>query len=152
MCAILVFTCVSNQRSGLWGPSLADCAACNGTTQCTTGQGGPHGLGCGYLAFGQFQCAPAYAPAQAPQFADVARCAPRARAPQAHLRRRHHVVDRRLGHSGARLHRTQPAADDGTHPDSAAWLRCAALPQPAASRAPRYPGALTLRVALRRSS
>ena len=59
MCAILVFTCVSNQRSGLWGPSLADCAACNGTTQCTTGQGGPHGLGCGYLAFGQFQCVPA---------------------------------------------------------------------------------------------
>jgi hypothetical protein len=64
VCAILVFTFVSNQRAGLWGPTFADCAACNGTTECTTGAGGPHGLGCGYLAFGQFQCAPAYAPAR----------------------------------------------------------------------------------------
>jgi hypothetical protein len=58
MCALLVFTCVSNQRAGLWGPTARACAACNGTTQCTVGAGGPHGLGCGYTAFGQFQCAP----------------------------------------------------------------------------------------------
>lgn len=113
VCAILVFTCVSNQRAGLWGPTFADCAACNGTTECTTGAGGPHGLGCGYLAFGQFQCAPAYAPAR-PRLQLLTRlhcCA--ARAPQAHVRRRHHVVDRHVSHPGARLHRPKPAAHDG---------------------------------------
>jgi hypothetical protein len=58
MCALLVFTCVSNQRAGLWGPSVRACEACNGSSQCTAGAGGPHGLGCGYTAFGQFQCVP----------------------------------------------------------------------------------------------
>jgi|APGre2960657444_1045066.scaffolds.fasta_scaffold04081_7 hypothetical protein len=56
MCALLVFVTMSNQRAGLWGPSLEACAACNGTQQCTSGVGGPHGLGCPYTAFGQFQC------------------------------------------------------------------------------------------------
>lgn len=59
MCALLVFVSMSSQRAGLWGPSPAACALCNGTGpggQCTTGHGGPHGLGCPYTAFGQFQC------------------------------------------------------------------------------------------------
>ena len=59
MCALLVFVCISSQRAGLWGPSPTACALCNGggpSGQCTTGRGGPHGLGCPYTAFGQFQC------------------------------------------------------------------------------------------------
>jgi hypothetical protein len=59
MCALLVFVCVSSQRAGLWGPSPSACALCNGagpSGPCTTGRGGPHGLGCPYTAFGQFQC------------------------------------------------------------------------------------------------
>ncbi len=46
---------MSNQRAGLWGPSVRACELCNGTSQCTSGPGGPHGLGCPYTAFGQFQ-------------------------------------------------------------------------------------------------
>ena len=152
MCAILVFTCVSNQRSGLWGPSLADCAACNGTTQCTTGQGGPHGLGCGYLAFGQFQCAPAYAPGHA-RNSLTRRAACRAPA-----RRRLICAVGIMWWIGASVILAlafigrSPPPMTARAPMPLRRLRCAALPQPGASRAPRCPGALTLRDALRRSS
>jgi hypothetical protein len=111
-CALLVFVCMSNQRAGLWGPSPAACAACNGTggSTCTSGMGGPHGLGCPYTAFGQFQCV------QCTCFAGTERhrlmCS--RTPPQVPLRGGRHVVDGHCDAALVRVHRKEPAADDGT--------------------------------------
>ena len=113
MCALLVFVAMSNQRAGLWGPSLEACSACNGTQLCISGVGGPHGLGCPYTAFGQFQCVRSGArgvPENRTSTWNLAYTSSH----QVSLCGGCHVVDRYSHPAWAGLYGAQPAADDGS--------------------------------------
>lgn len=80
---------MSAQSSGLYGPNLETCQRCDMGGMCMTERGEPKGQGCGYTAFGQFQCAlsspprvcGALPPGPAPAHADGGAAGPRALSP-----------------------------------------------------------------------